>query len=952
MIIHYFKFSMKGIRQTSLLMFLVMLSTMTWAQANRQVTGTVTSQDGQSLRGASVKIISAQDSLMTGTDDVGMFNFRNLKGTQFKLTITSMGFDTLVSEFAFEAERTQMLLPTLTMTPTSVMIDAVSILGRVDLVVKEDTLEFNTKDLKLRDGALAEDALKKLDGIEVDKDGNVTAQGESVTRIRINGKDYFGGDLKAATRNLPADIIEKIQIIDDYGDMANITGNRTGDPERIINIQIDPSRNNGSMGNFRVGGGTEERYQATAMYGIMRNNMNLSFLGNLNNVNASLFDFNIRGSGARRGGGGGGMGGGGFGGGMGGGGFGGANGLTNTGSIGVNYRHDYNEALTMYGNYSYSQDKNTTLSYRINDYFNEKLVEANDNTSGSRNNSHRFDWNVEYKPTTVDYFKISPSLSLRDSRSDGLVLANNTLEGVLINEQITNSFSKNLVPNYGVSGLYNRRLNDNGRNLFFDYSINSSSTEQDDERVLETALLNSGTTVDSYIRTIADLKNMSLNGGASVSYTEPLSQYGSLEIQYDYNFRNYDNRRVDNALDANGQQIINDDIYIGNRIFDYSFITHRGNLNYRYRSEKIIYSIGASVQPTQLKGDATIDNQVVNVNRTGLNFAPIARFEYKFSRTKSFNVRYNGRSNEPSFTQLQPFTDNSNRNNPVTGNPNLDAEFNHDVRVSFNNFNPASGQSWMIGMSGNITEDKIVTNRSIRRDETLGIIQETSYLNADGFKSARAWYNYSLPFKNRTYVINYGGFANYSDNISFSDNVKNIGTNYLIAQNLSFRYNPSEKIEIQPAVRYSYNSTQNSNSANANINNNITSWSYVLTSSVNITPTTIFSTDITKTNNSGYSSTVDANPFIINAYLEQQFFKGNRGAIRLQAFDLLNEQTNISRNVSDNLITDSRTNRLARYFMLSFSYRFQNFAGGSSMGDGMNQRDGNRGPGGGPMGRF
>lgn len=942
MIIHYLKNSLVEIKKASALMFLIMLSVSAWAQqANRQLTGTVLSQDGQSVRGASVKIVSAQDSMMTGTDEVGMFNFRNLKGTQFKLTVTSLGFDTLVTDFTFDAERTQMLLPAVTLNPASVMIDAVSITGRIDLVVKEDTLEFNTKDLKLRDGSLAEDALKKLDGVEVDKDGNVTAQGESVTRIRINGKDFFGGDLKAATRNLPADIIEKIQIIDDYGDMANITGNRTGDPERIINIQIDPSRNNGSMGNFRVGGGTEERYQATAMYGIMRNNMNLSFLGNLNNVNASLFDFNIRGSGARRGPGGGGGGRGGFGGG---GGFGGANGLTNTGSIGVNYRHDYNEALTMYGNYSYSQDKNTTLSYRINDYFNEKLVEANDNTSGSRNNSHRFDWNVEYKPTTVDYFKISPSFSLRDTRNDGLILANNTLDGVLINNQTTNTNSSNFSPNYGISGLYNRRLNDNGRNLFFDYSFNSSSTEQDDERVLETALLNSGTTVDSYIRTLADLKNMSLNGGASVSYTEPLSQFGSLEIQYDFNFRNYDNRRSDDARDASGQPIINDDIYIGNRVFDYSFITHRGNLNYRYRSEKIIYSIGASVQPTLLKGDATIDNQVVQVNRTGLNFAPIARFEYKFSRTKSFNIRYNGRSNEPSFSQLQPFTDYSNRNNPVTGNPNLDAEFNHDLRISFNNFDPGSGQSWMIGMSGNITEDKIVTNRTIRRDETLGIIQETSYLNADGFKSARAWYNYSLPFKNKTYVVSYGGFANFSDNISFSDDVKNIGTNFLIAQNLSFRYNPSEKLEIQPSVRYSYNSTQNSNTARANVNNNISSWSYVLTSSFNITPSTIISTDITKTTNSGYTSSVDANPFIINAYIEQQFFKGNRGSIRLQAFDILNEQTNISRNVSDNLITDSRTNRLARYFMLSFSYRFQNFAGGSM--DGMNQRDGNRGPGG------
>src|SRR5690606_21168485 len=150
--------------------------------------------------------------------------------------------------------------------------------------------------------------------------------------------------------------------------------------------------------------------------------------------------------------------------------------------------------------YSYSQDKNTTRSFRINDYFNEKLVEANDNTSGSRNNSHRFDWNVEYKPTTVDYFKISPSLSLRDSRSDGLIDAYNRLNGELINRQETESISNNLSPNYGISGLYNRRLSDNGRNLFFDYSINSSRTEQDDERALKTFLSDiDSNSFDSYI---------------------------------------------------------------------------------------------------------------------------------------------------------------------------------------------------------------------------------------------------------------------------------------------------------------------------------------------------------------------------------------------------------------------------------------------------------------------
>src|SRR5690606_32051208 len=145
-----------------------------------------------------------------------------------------------------------------------------------------------------------------------------------------------------------------------------------------------------------------------------------------------------------------------------------------------------------------------------------------------------------------------------------------------------------------------------------------------------------------------------------------------------------------------------------------------------------------------------------------------------------------------------------------TGNPNLDAEFSHDLRISFNNFDPLTGRSWMIGGSGTLVQDKIVSNRTITRDPILGIIQETSYLNTNGSHSMRGWYNYSLPFKNKTYVISYGGFGNYASNISYSESKRNDGKNYLIAQSLNFRYNPSEKLEVGPSLRYSFNSTSNS----------------------------------------------------------------------------------------------------------------------------------------------
>lgn len=910
------------------------------AQSNRQISGTIRSDSGQPVAGVSIKLVSEKDSVSFSGDENGFYNYRGLDGTNFRMTLSSLGFDTLVHSFVFGADRTQLLLAPLVMKTSSQLLDEVAVTAKIGIEVKEDTLEYSTKNLKLREGALVEDALKRLDGIEVDRDGNVTAQGEAVTRVRINGKDFFGGDLQTATKNLPANIIERIQIVDDYGDMANITGNRTGDPERVLNIQIDPNHNRGSLGNFRFGGGTDERYQATAMISLMRESMQFTALGNLNNVNASLFDFNTRGSGARRGRGGGG---GRFG--RGGSFGGGSSGLTNTNSIGLNFRQDINPKLTTYGNYSFSHDKNTTLSFNANNYFNESLLEILSNESGSKSNSHRFDWNIEYSPTDKDYFKFSPSFSIDATDRDGLIGAKNTLQNQLINEISTTSLSNNYAPNYAVSGLYNRRLSDNGRNLFVDFSFNTAKTEQDEERIQETWLADPTMDNEVYIRTIADLRNKNLSGGASVSYTEPLGEFTSLEFNYDYNFRTYDNRRFDNALDGQGQQIDDDEVFIGNRMFDYSFVTHRAGVNYRYRSDKIIYSIGASVEPNRLRGDATVQDQVIPLSRSGINFAPIASFEYKFSRTKSFSVRYSGRANEPGFSQLQPFTDYSNRTNLVTGNPNLDAEFAHDVRVNFRNFAVGSGQSWFAGVSGSLSEDKIVSNRRIRVDPELGVVQETSYLNTDGFYNLRGYYHYSIPFGERAYVLSLNGFAAYNNNVAFTDDVRNIGKNWNLSQGMSFRYIPSEFVEVSPGVQYFYNTTSNT-AGRGGINSDVSTWALTFGSTVNLSPTWILSADMARTTNTGYNSAIGADPFIINAYIEKQFLKGRNGAIRFQAFDLLNEQTNVSRNVTDNLISDSRTNRLGQYFMLTLSYRFQNFAGGDMPGF-----DTHRGMGGGHPGR-
>ncbi|SFC57127.1 Carboxypeptidase regulatory-like domain-containing protein [Parapedobacter composti] len=918
-----------------------------FSQSDRRVRGTLRNPAGDAVAGASVRLVSERDSVQTSSGAEGGFTFNKIRGQRLVLTVTSLGYDTLRQTFVFDAGENELQIPPLVLREASHLLGEVSVTGTIPITVKEDTLEYSTRNLRLREGALVEDALKKLDGVEVDKDGNVTAQGETVTRARINGKDFFGGDIQAAIKNLPAEIIEKIQIVDDYGDMANITGNRTGDPERVLNLQIAPDKNNGDFGNFRAGGGTEDRYQATGSYGKFKEGMQLSVLGNLNNVNASLFDFNIRSGGARRS-----RGGGSFGRGFGGGGWGGADGLTNTQSIGINYRQDFNDKLTMYGEYSFGHTDNATLSARFEEttLINEGVVYMASNTdNGRQTNDHRFSWNIEYKPDDKNYIKLSPNLSYRHDRTNNFRMGSNIRNDLLVNDEQTNQYNRSSAPNYGISGLYNRRLSDNGRNIFLNFSLNTARTAQDQERILNSLVYTTSIAdLDSiYQQHLVDLENKNLNGGTTLSYIEPLGQYSNLEVSYDFNFASYDNNRHANAYDIDGV-IIDNPEYNNSRTYDYTFYTHRGSLTYRYRKDKWNYSLGVAAQPNQLRGGANIDGEAIPINRTGFNWMPVARLEYEMSRTKRFNINYTGRANEPGVTQIQPFTDYSNPNAPVTGNPELSAEFNHELRVNYRNFNVGGGNSFFVGLTGSLSEDKIVTNRTTTVDDSIGVINATEYLNANGVYNTRGFYNFSKPFADRTYTLSFNGMVSYNNNVSYvtapENNAeaslltqRNIAKNWVLAQGVNFRYNPKETIEVSPGVRYTYNTTRNTVSDRNN--RDVSTWALTLYGSVNLTPTWIFSADLAKTTNNGYNSSVDANPMIINAYIEKQFLKGRTGAIRFQAFDLLNEQTNVSRMVTDNSIIDSRTNRLARYFMLTFSYRFSNFAGG-------NMFDGSGGPGG------
>ncbi|MCL7988360.1 TonB-dependent receptor family protein [Sphingobacterium sp. lm-10] len=909
---------------------LVLIAQFVYGQTGKTVQGMLRDTEARPISGATVKLVSAQDSMVMTSSPAGIYNFEQVKAEKFKITVSSLGFDTYSKDFEYPSGQQKIFIPSFVLDVNSNLIEEVVISGVLTVQVKGDTVEYSAQGLKLREGAVAEDALKRLQGVEVDKDGNVTAQGESVTRVRINGKDFFGGDVKTATKNLPANIIDKIQIVDDYGDMANITGNRTGDSEKVLNIQIDPKYNSGWMTTLRAAGGTDERFQTTGMLMGMTNKTQVSVLGNWNNLNASLFDFQTVGGGARnRSGGGGRPGGGQFGNNQ--------EGITETSSIGLNVRHDFTDKFKIYGSYSFERNDNNTLSNTFREYIGLNQMEEEDANNNSIRANHRFETNIEWNISDKDYIKLTPQFGFNDNATNNMASSILFRDSLLDNSQLQNTLSNSTTPRYNLSGLYNRRLNNRGRNFFINFNVDNSVTTQDLNEALERLVYdptNQQTPISEiYQQVIQDVQNKSWNAGTSISYTEPLTDKSKIEVTYDYNISDYDNFDRQRAIDREENPIDGLPGSNYNYDYDYSFTTHRAGASYMFENDKIKYSFGAAVQPSLLRGDAFSMNDAAVINRTNFNFVPIARFEYKFSRQSNITMSYSGRATEPTVTQILPFEVTRNLMT-TTGNPNLDPEFRHQLQFRVRAGDVQKGKTFFAVLRTELINDRIVSMNQRFNRPGEGIYQFVDYINErDPVYNINSFYMFGRSLKDKTYNIMYMGGISYNKNVSylatdslatFDDYRKNTTNNIVLTQNAFFRYTPSENLEINPGVRFTYNMT---NSSLPEFEApNITTIAPSLIGSVNLGPNTIFGADLSKSFNRGFAN--NANPFIINSYIEHRFLKGQRGALRLQGFDLLNQQINLNRSVGE-VLTDTQTNRLARYFLLSFTFRFQKFALGA-----------------------
>lgn len=912
----------------SLLLLLLLISGSTLFAQKYTIRGWVKDTASHPVEGATVSFIENKDTARTTTDSKGMFSFADRRTTSFLLLIESVSMKTFNKQYAFETQSNLINIRNIVLEPKVNILQDVTVTANKAINIKEDTISYTADSFKVRPNALVEDLLKKLPGLEVDKDGNITAQGKSVTKVRVNGKDFFNGDIKTATRELPADMIERVDIIDDYGDQAAFTGVKDGDAQKIINLQIKKDKNNGFFGNASAGKGTEGRYAGSLSAFHFANELQLSLIGNANNNNNDMFSFSAPGLGG--GGGGGGMGRGGMGGmvsamgggalqqAMGGGG-GNANGISDTKSIGVNIRTPLSPEANMYGSYQYTHKNTNTISNTSQQTLFDKnsfntLQNSLLNTIGD---NHRLSLNVEYNIDTSNYLKISPSLAYRTNDNGNTSTAESFVDSKFLRTSSATEYSSNAkAPNLSGNILFNHKFSKRGRNLSINLGGSNVSTSQEDDNDNETLYYDTtGASIGLNQNRFTNQSNTNGNHNLRFSYQEPLSKTQSLEFNYSYTRSIAANDKLVYNVDANNN---NKKKLVDSLSNDYEniYYTNRFGLNYRVTQKKYNYSIGMAIQPAQLNSVSKVNTYSQNL----VNYLPTARFSYKFSRSRSFDINYSGRTSQPTYTQLQPVTDNTDPLNVTIGNPNLRPEFTNTLNLRYNNFDIAKGNVFFGNFSMSLTSDKIITNSISKRAGA----QETRYLNDNGYYSASGFYYFSKPFKNRRYNVSINGSINYINNIAYINTERNIGRNWIVTQTLKGTINTNSWLELGTSATYVLNSNRYSlaNSLNSQVSN------YILSSDAKfyLPANFIISYDVQKTINKGFTSNF-TDPFIVNSYIEKKLFKSQNGSIKLQALDMFNENANVSRSVSNNVITDSYTNRLGRYYMLTFSLRLSRFGG-------------------------
>ncbi len=852
----------------------------------------------------------------------GFLSIDDISKGKYQIMVSNMGYGVYKENITIDGNNQIKNLGTIKLSKKSIELSSTEIQGQaIPVQVKEDTVEYSTISFSTDSNAVVEDLIKKLPGVEVDKDGKITAYGKEITKVLVDGKPFFGNDTKTATRNLPVDMIDKIQIIDKKSDQSIFTQIDDGDVEKVLNLVVKPGRKNGVFGKATAGYGTEERYDGSGMLNWFEGGRQVSLIGTANNINNIRFsdfvsmDQNSKLSGSinflARGGASGGSR---F--------FGGSSGMPNMNSTGINsswsagtnFRDSIGKKISFSGSYMFTASDNSKeqTSSRQNFLKDSTFIYNSKQTNNSTNYNHNINMEFEYTIDSMNSLLFTPRIRFTSSNSETDNKFNSFgLSGNDFNKG--NSFTNRENNSISISGelLYRHRFAKKRRTVSLTVKPSYKSTNSDGFDISDSYYLIDTTKINQKKTTESNEKGLE----AKISYTEPISSNMILELNYNFkiNQSNSDREAQNFDLLTNDYNLI-DSNYTNH--YENTFINHRAGINIRLFKNLWDYTFGIGIEPSLIRSNSISKNTVLEQNV--VNFSPSLNINYKPKKGKNLRIRYRGNTNQPSLTQLQPVPDNSNPQYIINGNPNLKPEFSNSLNINYNGMDFGSMNFIFFGVIAENTINKIANKNTY---DSLGR-QITTPVNVNGYYAINTFAGIGKPIKK--FIINLTGNAGFTNDVNYSNNSSYTTNNLILGLNTRINYN-GKKITAAPIAKINY--TKASYSLERLSNTEYYSYSLGFDFQYDLPFNFKIGSDIQYNTNTGYGSGYDITTTNWNAFISKQFFKNKKAQLKFQVYDILEDNKSVYRTTTENYIEDGRINSLSRFFMLSFSYSFSKFNG-------------------------